>query len=142
MDQTQKPLTILVVEDEPLIRMDLVDLIEEAGFHTLEARNADDALAIVEGKDGFQVLFTDVDMPGSIDGLELARIVAGQRPDVRIIITSGQTVPTDDEMPAGAVFLPKPHEASRLADVLQPGDQSNRCSQATALIGSEAYAHG
>ncbi|WP_194624606.1 response regulator, partial [Camelimonas fluminis] len=68
MDQTQKPLTILVVEDEPLIRMDLVDLIEEAGFHTLEARNADDALAIVDGKDGFQVLFTDVDMPGSIDG--------------------------------------------------------------------------
>jgi len=123
MDQTQKPLTILVVEDEPLIRMDLVDLIEEAGFHTLEARNADDALALMSDKDGFQVLFTDVDMPGSIDGLELARIVAGRKPDVRIIITSGQTVPEENEMPAGAVFIPKPHEASRLAAVLQPKGQ-------------------
>lgn len=126
MVQTQKPLTILVVEDEPLIRMDLVDLIEEAGFHTLEARNADDALALMSDKDGFQVLFTDVDMPGSIDGLELARIVAGQKPDVRIIITSGQTIPMDDEIPAGAVFLPKPHEASRLAAVLKSGNQKRR----------------
>jgi len=121
MDQTQKPLTILVVEDEPLIRMDLVDLIEEAGFHTLEARNADDALALMSDKDGFQVLFTDVDMPGSIDGLELARIVARRKPDVRIIITSEQT--EKNEMPAGAVFIPKPHEASRLAAVLQPKGQ-------------------
>lgn len=114
--------TVLVVEDEPLIRLDLVDLIEEAGFYTLEAGSADDALLIMQGKDGFEVLYTDIDMPGSMDGLALAQIVARQRPDVRIIITSGQKAPAHEEMPVGAVFLPKPHEPSQLAAALKVGD--------------------
>lgn len=112
------PETVLVVEDEALIRMDLVDLIEESGFQALEARNADDALAIMQGKVGFQVLFTDIDMPGSIDGLALAQVVALQRPDIRIIVTSGQTAPAYKDMPKGAVFLPKPHEPDRLVAAL------------------------
>jgi CheY-like chemotaxis protein len=104
---------VLVVEDELLIRMAVVDLMEEAGFVTLEANNADEAIGLLEARDDIRVLFTDIDMPGSMDGLMLAAAVHNKWPPISIIVVSGQRRPDAQDMPVGSFFFskPYPHEA-------------------------------
>jgi CheY-like chemotaxis protein len=104
------PPVVLVVDDEPLVRMTAVDELEEAGFHVLEAANADVALMVLEVQsDEVQVLFTDVNMPGSMDGMALAEQVHQRWPHIRLLISSGYTRPHPDEIPDSGHFVPKPY---------------------------------
>jgi CheY-like chemotaxis protein len=101
---------VLIVEDEPLIRMGAVSLIEDAGFEVYEAASADAAIALLERHEEISLIFTDVNMPGSMDGLKLAHYVRGRWPPVKIIVTSGHIKVTEESLPAGALFLPKPYD--------------------------------
>jgi CheY-like chemotaxis protein len=101
---------ILVVEDEPLVRMTAVDELQDAGFQVLEAANADAALAVLESRsEEVQVLFTDVDMPGSMDGMALAKQVHKRWPHIRLLIASGYALPHPDKIPDNGHFVPKPY---------------------------------
>lgn len=106
---------VLLVEDELLVRMTAADELEEAGFQVLEAANADVAMAVLEARsDEVQVLFTDVDMPGSMDGIALAEQVHRRWPHVLLLISSGHARPHSDEIPAHGQFIPKPYGAATL----------------------------
>lgn len=83
---------VLVVEDEPLIRMAACMIVEDAGFIALEAANADDAIRILESRSDIRLIFTDVDMPGSLDGLKLAHFVRNRWPPIKIIVASGKAM--------------------------------------------------
>jgi CheY-like chemotaxis protein len=100
---------ILVVEDEPLIRMSAMMLIQGLGYHSFEAANADEAIALLEANAEITIIFTDVQMEGSMDGIALTHYAAGRWPPLRFIIVSGGTTPRLDELPVGAVFLAKPY---------------------------------
>ncbi|KJC41628.1 response regulator [Bradyrhizobium sp. LTSP857] len=102
---------VLIVEDEFLIRMDAVDMIRSAGFEAIEANNADEAIAILEHRSDITVVFTDVQMPGSMDGLKLAAAVRGRWPPVKIIATSGMARVDQVNLPSGGRFIPKPYSA-------------------------------
>lgn len=100
---------ILIIEDEPIIRMTVADDFVAAGFEVLEASNADEALAILESERQITAIFSDIDMPGSMDGLELAWLVRDRWPPVQIILTSGYMRPQNRESPDRVHFLPKPY---------------------------------
>jgi len=110
---------VLVVEDEPLIRMNAVSTVEDAGYVAIEAADADAAIAILESRDDIRVVFTDINMPGSMDGLRLARAIRNRWPPIRLIVTSGLIRPKEGEFPADGRFLPKPYAADHLAAVLR-----------------------
>lgn len=101
--------TILVVEDEALIRLSAVDLVERAGFSAVEAINADDAIRILESRRDIRLVFTDVDMPGSMDGLKLAHYIRGRWPPIHLIVASGKAIIEQSHLPDGAMFFPKPY---------------------------------
>ncbi|CAH1692312.1 Response regulatory domain-containing protein [Hyphomicrobiales bacterium] len=107
---------VLVVEDDPLQLLNATDIVTEAGFEVIEATNADEAIAILESRNDIRIIFTDVDMPGSMDGLKLAAAVRNRWPPIEIIITSGARLPSDWEMPERGVFFPKPYDARILQD--------------------------
>ena len=109
---------VLVVEDEFLLRMDAVDMIESAGFSVVEAADADAAIEILEARNDIAVIFTDIQMPGSMDGLKLARAVRGRWPPIKIIATSGVHVGETD-LPEGGRFLPKPYSSAQIARMLR-----------------------
>lgn len=117
-DNRMPPL-VLVVEDDALVRMAAVCMVEDAGFGTLEAANADDALEILASRDDIRIVFTDVQMPGSMDGLRLAAAVSDRWPPIRLIVTSGRVALSAKNLPTGGLFLPKPYAAGQLADMLQ-----------------------
>ena len=101
---------ILLVEDEPLVRMAAADDLQEAGFHVLEAGNADVALAVLETcSDDVQVLFTDIDMPGSMNGLDLAESVQQRWPHISLLISSAYHRPNSAQLPDDGRFVPKPY---------------------------------
>ena len=91
--------TVLIVEDELILRMRAVDIVEDAGFNAVEAVNADEALAILEARSDIALLFTDIQMPGSMDGLKLAHAVSNRWPPIKIILVSGQIKLTESETP-------------------------------------------
>jgi two-component system, response regulator PdtaR len=116
MEEPGRPsAAVLMVEDDPLIRMGAVYLIEDAGFKVYEAGSADAAIALLELHKEIRLIFTDVDMPGSMDGLKLAHYVRGRWPPVKIIVTSGHIKVTEESLPAGAIFLPKPYDPTEIA---------------------------
>lgn len=106
---------VLVVEDEALVRMDIVSHLEDEGFIVLEADNADAAIVILEANRDVAILFTDIDMPGSMDGLKLSAAVRNRWPPVKIVVTSGHRQVEITDMPNGSVFHAKPY---RYADVI------------------------
>jgi len=110
---------ILVVEDDLLLRMNAADIIRDAGFDVLEASNADEAIIILESRNDISVVFTDVQMPGSMDGLKLARAVRGRWPPIQIVTTSGQCVVQATDMPEGGRFLAKPYNAMQVSGLLR-----------------------
>jgi two-component system, response regulator PdtaR len=115
LGQSITPPVVLVVEDEPLVRMTAADELDEAGFLVLEAKNADEAIAVLEAhSDEVQVLFTDVDMPGSMNGMALAEQVYQRWPHVLLLISSGYARPHPDEIPDHGHFLPKPYRGATL----------------------------
>jgi CheY-like chemotaxis protein len=113
------PPAALVIEDEPLIRMIAAETVEEAGFTALEAENADKAIGLLEQRQDIRILFTDVNMPGAMDGLKLAHYVHDRWPEVKIIVTSGRSRLRDEELPPGGVFLNKPYSLGRLTRELR-----------------------
>lgn len=116
---TYLPHTVLVVEDEPLVRMNISDHLSEAGFRVIEAGNAAEALLLLESDTNVRLIFTDVDMPGSMDGLTLASVVADRWSPVRIIITSGHRLVEITDIPPGSVFFPKPYSESRVESAMR-----------------------
>lgn len=108
----------LVVDDEPLIRMDTSDIVSEAGFHVIEARTADEALAFLKEHNSLQLLFTDIQMPGAIDGVGLAQHVAKHWPHIKIIVASGAIVPPVGVLPDSVAFLNKPISADLVDETL------------------------
>lgn len=107
---------ILVVEDDFLLRMDTVDIIRAGGFKAIEAGNADEA--ILEARPGIHVVFTDIEMPGSMDGLKLARFVKGRWPPIEIVATSGHVKIGVGDLPEGGRFLPKPFRPAQIVELL------------------------
>jgi CheY-like chemotaxis protein len=118
LEESKRPI-VLIVEDEFLLRMDAVDMIEAAGFDVVEAANADEAIAILETRLDITVVFTDIQMPGSMDGLKLAQAVRGRWPPIKIVATSGQVYVKDGDLPQGGRFLPKPYSPSQITGVLR-----------------------
>ena len=110
---------VLIVEDELILRMRAVDIVEDAGFNAVEAVNADEALAILEARPDIALLFTDIQMPGSMDGLQLAHAVADRWPPIKIILVSGQLNLTESETPINSRFFGKPLEAAQMIAQLQ-----------------------
>lgn len=106
--QERRPV-VLVVEDEVLLRMDATSIALEAGATVVEAANADEAIRILESRADITVLFTDIQMPGSIDGLKLAHAIRDRWPPIQIIITSGRIFLSEADMPSGSIFLGKPY---------------------------------
>jgi two-component sensor histidine kinase/DNA-binding NarL/FixJ family response regulator len=117
-DFPQMP-NVLVVEDEMILRMRAVDIVEDAGFNPVEAVNADQAISILESRSDISVLFTDIQMPGSIDGLKLAHAVHDRWPSIKIILVSGQVKPSDAERPANSRFFGKPLGVDQMIAELQ-----------------------
>jgi two-component sensor histidine kinase/DNA-binding response OmpR family regulator len=117
-DLTSVP-NVLVVEDEMILRMRAIDIVEDAGFNPVEAVNADQAISILESRSDISLLFTDIQMPGSIDGLKLAHAVHERWPSVKIILVSGQVKPSDTERPAGSRFFGKPLGVEQMVAELQ-----------------------
>ncbi|MGF0540539.1 response regulator [Agrobacterium sp. ES01] len=111
-------INVLVVEDEPLIRMSAVDLVESAGFSALEAADADEAVRIIESSD-IDIVFTDIDMPGSMDGLELAKWLNENWPSIHIIIASGRHVLCAEELPDRGCFFSKPYDEEKISEALK-----------------------
>ena len=109
---------VLLVEDEQLLRMDAVEMISSAGFDVVEAANADDAIEILEVRRDIVVVFTDIQMPGSMGGLKLARAVRGRWPPIKIVATSGLVDVGEKDLPEGGRFLAKPYSPDELAGVL------------------------
>ena len=103
---------VLVVEDEPIILLCTADDLREEGFTVYEARNADAALAALEEHKDIGVIFTDIDMPGSMNGLTMSFVVRQRHPELKIFITSGMQNLPECMMPTGSKFLPKPYLAS------------------------------
>ena len=117
-DSTQVP-NVLVVEDEMILRMRAVDLVEDAGFCPIEAVNADEAMSILESRSDISLLFTDIQMPGGMDGLKLAHAVHERWPSIKIILVSGQVKPSDAERPADSRFFGKPLGVEQMITELQ-----------------------
>ena len=109
---------VLVVEDDFLLRMSATAMIEEAGFEVVEAGNADEAITMLESRSDIRLVFTDIQMPGSMDGLKLAAAVKGRWPPIKIIATSGRHLIRDSDLPEGALFLSKPYTSEGISILL------------------------
>ena len=114
--------TVLVVDDEPMIRLVIAEDLQDAGFGTVEASDADEAISILEARQDIQFVFTDVNMPGSMDGAKLAAAVRDRWPPVHIIITSGRDEPAN--MPLHAIFIPKPYTIEKVIAVIKTFEPS------------------
>jgi CheY-like chemotaxis protein len=110
---------ILVVEDEFLILSATAEDLRDAGFTVYEASNADDAIALLEIHAEIRILFTDVDMPGSMDGIKLSAAVRDRWPPTLIIVTSGKALVGRTQLPAGGRFFSKPYNTEKIASVMQ-----------------------
>lgn len=120
MGQSVHPgsIAVLVVEDDALLRAEAVDLCIEAGFTAYEARNADQAIQILERHSDIRVLFTDIEMEGSMDGLRLAHAVRERWPPIAILITSGRRMVTQADLPENGLFFAKPYPPDDIVKAL------------------------
>lgn len=115
--ETKAP--VLIVEDEMFIRMVAVDALEETGFSIVEAGDAHEALEVLERTPGIALIFTDINMPGSLDGMDLAAEVARRWPHIEIIVTSGGVSLNSADIPDAGTFLPKPYATQNLIDMVK-----------------------
>src|SRR6202163_704859 len=134
---------VLVVEDEMMLRMRAVDIVEDAGFNALEAVNADHALALLEARSDIELLFTDVQMPGSMDGLKLAYAVHERWPLIKIILVSGQLKLTDNDKPPDSRFFGKPlgvkQMIAEMHDMMGKGSLKIAPDDVSALIAKASH---
>lgn len=110
---------VLVVEDEPILLMSALDMIEDAGFDPIPARSADEAICILEQNNDIRIVFTDVDMPGSMDGLKLANAVRDRWPPVEIIVVSGHVNVKPDDLPSRGEFFKKPYQPDKIIETMR-----------------------
>lgn len=118
MQSADKRPVVLVIEDEILVRMDAIAAIETAGFEVIDASDADMAIAILKQRNDIRLIFTDVQMPGSMDGIKLAHFVRSRWPPIKIIATSGYPKIKEQDLPEGSRFLTKPYAAADLASAI------------------------
>jgi two-component system, response regulator PdtaR len=119
LGNSSKRPAVLIVEDESLVRLGAVRSIEEAGFEVIEAANADEAIRILENRSDIRVVFTDIHMPGSMDGLKLAHAVRNRWPPIKIIVTSGHGRVSEQDLPEGGRFFAKPYEPTKITDTIR-----------------------
>jgi CheY-like chemotaxis protein len=114
----QRPV-VLLVEDEPFVRMAAADALQDAGFEVIETVHAQAAQDVLRSRDDIRVVFTDVRMPGSMNGLELATLVRRCWPHISLVVTSGHLEPVCGLLPEAAVFIAKPYAENTPAQVIQ-----------------------
>jgi CheY-like chemotaxis protein len=110
---------VLVVEDELFSRWRAIDLVEQAGYTAVEASNADEAIAILEARKDIRIVFTDIDMPGSMDGLKLAHAIRKRWPPIELILTSGHFDISEDKIPERGRFFAKPYRDHEVISALR-----------------------
>ncbi len=117
--------TILIVEDDAFVRMMGIDLLEDAGFEVIDAGNADHAMELLEGAAEVKLMFSDIDMPGTMNGLQLAKLVRQRWPDIRLLLTSGHHHVPQSQVPDDGRFVSKPYSSnaiiSEITDMLKDG---------------------
>jgi CheY-like chemotaxis protein len=119
MSQIQPPsVQVLIVEDEPLVRMVARATLEDAGFELMEAATADEALRILAGTHEFAVVVSDIEMPGEMNGLELAWAIRTQWPKIAVVLTSGRQLPRPVDMPVKVRFVAKPYHPAHLVQIV------------------------
>jgi CheY-like chemotaxis protein len=109
---------VLIVEDSPLIRMGAVDLVLSAGYEALEAGDADEAIRILESRDDIDLVFTDVQMPGTMDGVKLSHYIRDRWPPVKLIVASGAAILEESSLPFGSQFFSKPYDDHTLTNAM------------------------
>ena len=109
---------VLVVEDSAIIRMGAVDLVQSAGYEALEASNADEAIRILESRADIDLVFTDVQMPGTMDGIKLSHYIRNRWPPVKLIVASGKAILEESSLPEGSRFFSKPYSNHVIADAM------------------------
>ena len=114
----QQKLVVLVVEDEPVVMLDAMQALEDAGFEVVDAYDSEHALVRLEERPDIAALFTDVNMPGRYDGVTLAHMVHARRPDVLLLITSGAVKVPGEEIPNDGRFIPKPYDGRKVAHLI------------------------
>jgi two-component system, response regulator PdtaR len=131
---------ILVVEDSPLILMGALDLVSSAGYEGVGAASADEAIAILEARPNIHLVFTDVEMPGSIDGVKLAHYIRDRWPPIKLIVASGRTILEESHLPTGSVFFTKPYdnnsviaEIARMLAFMDAATGANPSSETNAV---------
>jgi CheY-like chemotaxis protein len=119
MSSVTSAIRVLVVEDETLIRMDTAEMLRSAGFDILEAANADEAIEMLEHHSDIRLVFTDIDMPGSMNGLKLSAAVRDRWPPVKIIATSGHFKVQASDLPPDARFIAKPYQPAQIISTIR-----------------------
>ena len=110
---------VLVVEDEFFSRLHAIHLVESAGYRAVEASNADEAIVILEARKDIRIVFTDIDMPGSMDGLKLARAIRDRWPPIELILTSGHFDVSESDIPERGLFFSKPYRDQEIVSALR-----------------------
>ncbi len=109
---------VLIVDDEPLLRLMNADVLTDAGFDVIEASNADEALVLLDQNPAVRVVFTDVEMPGPIDGFALADRIGRIYPDIGVVVTSGRRLPSSTFDAASQRFVPKPYSVNHVVQLI------------------------
>ena len=117
-------LVVLLVEDEPIVRFDAIQSFEDAGFEVVEAYDGAEALVALNARPDVSAVFTDVHMPGPLNGVALAKLIHERRPEVRVLVTSGVMRVEKDDLPEGAHFIPKPYDALQVAEFIRSLEKS------------------
>src|SRR6476469_9978171 len=110
---------ILIVEDEVLANEHFEFILQRAGYEVLSATSADEAAELLDDHEDVQLLVTDINLPGTVDGLKLAAAVKARRPEMNIIIVTGHSPPKNDEIPPGSLFVPKPYNARKMIEAIR-----------------------
>lgn len=110
---------VLVVEDDFLIRLASVEIVETAGFVAIEAADAEEAIALLEARSDIGLVFTDVEMPGTMDGLKLARYIRERWPPILLLVASGRAIVSEADLPEGTPFVYKPFQSHQIADKIK-----------------------
>lgn len=114
-----RPYAVLIVEDEPILRLDIAETFISAGFRTFEAASAHEAIEILESHPEICAVFTDIQMSGTMDGIQLAHVIRKRRPPTILVVSSGNSFPAAYALPSQTTFLSKPYEAEALTRVVQ-----------------------
>lgn len=121
---------VLVVEDNAIIRMGAVDLVLSAGYEALEACDADEAIRILETRNDVELVFTDVQMPGTMDGIKLSHYIRDRWPPVKLIVASGNAILEESSLPFGSRFFSKPYDDNTITEAMARLLESGDCAGA------------